>query len=203
MKKEIIIFLLSSILLTAANGQQLKKPFDYLSVSDLLFNKSAYSLSWTSHPTANFFKQEYLVKADNADRYNTMILIDVLTGTDNIKEIVAQKITELKKLKESNPVIRYETFDNTKSGEYMIDFVLTENSADGKYISIAERNVYRYKFFVDKKGNKSILLFGVSIRSYGNAVGNFLNDLKINKSVLVNEVAGFKIPEIKIIQANQ
>ncbi len=171
---------------------------DYLKVpGPIVFEKASYNLSWSAHPSPGFYKQEYIVKGDVVDKYKTMILIDAITGDVNIRNIVATKVAELKQLKQGNPIVNYETFDNSARGEYMIDFLLSANTADGK-ISIIERDVYRYKTFTDPSGKKGVLLFGVSTRGYGNEVDKFLTSLKTNKKDLVDAVAGFKIPEITI-----
>lgn len=65
---------------------------NYLQVSGpLSFNGKSFQLAWSSHPAENFYKQEYLVKGDNPDRFNQMIMIDVITGTSDIKGIVGTK----------------------------------------------------------------------------------------------------------------
>ena len=91
-------------------------------------------------------------------------------------DVVATKNAELKKMKASNPVVNYETFE--KDGEVMLDFLVSENTPDGKYLSIVERNVYRYKSVVDKNGQKGVLLFGVSERAYGDDIDKFFPNLK-------------------------
>ena len=101
-------------------------------------------------------------------------------------------------MKETNPIINYEIIHNPKTDEYILDFLLTANAADGS-ISILERNVYRYKSFIDKAGNKSAMLFGVSVRAYGASAANqFLISLKSNRKDLINKVSQYKIPSIKI-----
>jgi hypothetical protein len=172
---------------------------DYLNIpGPVVFDNQSYHLDWSSHPAANFYKQEYLTQNDTAGKYKTMLMMDVIAGNKNLKDIVAEKITSLKNLKATNPLISYETFGNAAAGEYMLDFVLTANTADGKQLSIAERNVYRYKIFSDKGGKKGVLLFGVSTRAYGKDISNFFATLKINKQQLVNQVAKFMIPEIRV-----
>jgi hypothetical protein len=203
MKKLFLIFIFPVILLspTLAFGQKNKAPIDYLSVSGpIVFEKQSYYLSWTSHPTANFYKHEYLPQSEAASRYNTMILLDVLTGNQNIKDVVASKTSELKKMKETNPVVNYEALENPKNGEYMIDFLLSQSTPDGKAIGVVERNVYRYKVFTDKSGKKGILLFGVSTRSYGNDVNKFLARLRSDRNYLINSVSKFKIPDVSITE---
>ncbi len=100
-------------------------------------------------------------------------------------------------MKESNPLVNYELIDNSKSGEYIIDFLLTANAPDGA-ISIAERNVYRYKSFTDKAGHTGVMLFGISNRVYGSDVNPFFTSLKSNRKDLMTKVAQAGIPEITI-----
>jgi hypothetical protein len=183
---------------TISLAQAGKAVTDYLNVpGPIVLDNNSYSLSWSSHPAANFYKQEYIVKGDNPDKYKTMVLLDVITGQENIKDVVGAKIAELKKLKESNPVVNYEVINNPATGEYMLDFLMTANAPDGS-ITIIERNVYRYKIVADKSGQKAIMLFGVSTRAYGNAVDAFFTSLKSNRKTLMNSVAKTKMPEIVI-----
>ncbi len=197
-KFRMLYSLLAIMFSTVAVAQNTKHIMDYLSVpGPITFDNKLYNLNWSSHPTDSYYKHEYIVKDDVEDKYNSMILLEVVVSQANIKDIVAAKVAEIKKLKEGNPVVNYQTFDNPKIGEYMIDFLLSANTPDGK-VSTVERNVYRYKTFAGKAGQKGILLFGVSVRSYGNDISKFFASLKANKSSLINEVAAFKIPEINI-----
>lgn len=192
---KISLSLLYLFIFCSVNAQ---KAVDYLSVpGPLIFDNASFNLTWSSHPTATFYKQEYIVKGDVVERFKKMVLIDVVSANNDIKEVVGAKLTELKTMKATNPIVNYQVFDNAKIGEYMIDFILSQNAADGS-IEILERNVYRYKTVRDKAGNKAILLFGVSTRAYGNEATTFLKNLKAIKTDLVNKVAAFKLPEITI-----
>lgn len=180
-------------------AQTKSKATDYLNVAGPVnFDKKAFFLDWSSNPVANFYKQEYLAKNEITGQYNTMLLIDAVVSNKTVAAVAAEKIEELKKLKINNPMVNYESFNNPTTGEYMIDFLLSANTADGKQLSIVERNVYRYKAFTDKSGKKGVLLFGVSKRSYGNNINSFLTALKTNKSELVTQVSKFTLPEINI-----
>lgn len=161
------------------------------------FDKKMYNLSWSSHPSTGYYKQEYLVKGDDQNNFHSMVMLEAITGDAAIKEIVGAKLAELKKMKESNPMVNYDVINNPKTGEYLIDFLLTANAADGS-LSIAERNVYRYKNFTDKAGHKGVLLFGISSRVYGQDIKPFLASLKSTRSDLVNKTAAATIPEISI-----
>ena len=203
MKQNPIVSLLAASLFLSiySYGQTKKAVIDYLGLPGPIdFDSKSYNLSWTSHPSANYYKQEYIVSGDNLAKFTTMIMVELVTGDIKIKDAVAAKIEELKKMKESNPIVNYESFDNPKTGEYMIDFLLSQNTPDGKDISIAERNVYRYMPFAGKDGKKGIILFGISTRSYGDKIKPFLVSLKSKKSELVNKIAQYKFPELKLIK---
>jgi hypothetical protein len=201
MIKKGIILLVVAIYSSSSYGQVKKAVVDYLNLpGPIVFDSKSYNLSWTSHPSANYYKQEYIVKGDNVAKFNSMLMVELVTGDIKIKDVVAGKMEELKKMKEADPFINYEGFDNPKTGEYMIDFLLSQNTPDGKNISIAERNVYRYIPFSDKTGRTGIILFAISTRSYGDKIQPFLVSLKSKKSDLVNKIAQYKLPEIKVIK---
>ena len=198
MKKQTVFILFITLIMSTFTNAQTHKPADYLSVpGPIVFDKQTFSLSWSSHPADNYYKQEYIVKGDNPDQFKTMILTDVITGESNIKNVVGDKVAELKQMKASNPVVNYEVISNPKTGEYMIDFLLSANNADGT-MSVVERNVYRYKTFTDKAGHQGVQLFGVSTRSYGAGIDNFFAALKTNRKDLVNKVSVYNMPQVKI-----
>ena len=162
------------------------------------FDNVEYNLTWSSHPSSNYFKQEYIAKSDSVQKFRKMLMLDFVEGSFKAKDVIALKISELDKLKKSNPAISYEVIENKGTGEYMLDFLLSENTPDGRYLNIVERNVYRYKKIKDKNGHVGVLLFGVSVRSYGDDIIGFLTALKINRDDLINAVGQFDIPEITI-----
>lgn len=181
----------------AVFGQTSESVKDYLNVSGpIKFDNEEYNLAWSSHPAAGFYKQEYVTAGDNVEKFKKMIMLDFMKGRTNVKEIVDAKASELERIKKSNPIVNYELTEN--NDEYILDFLLTASSSDGKSLSIAERNVYRYKVITDKSGNSGILLFGVSERSYDSDIESFLEKLQTNRSDLVKEVIKFEIPEIKV-----
>ena len=194
-KSKTTTVLLGLFLTTFSFGQT--KPTEYLGVlGPISFDKISYNLIWTSHAADNFYKQEYIAKGDTIVKFKKLILLDILTGKTRLKDVVATKVAELKKMKTSNPVVQYETFE--KDGEVMLDFLVSENTPDGRLVSTVERNVYRYKSVVDKNGQKGVLLFGVSERAYGDDIDKFFLNLKAHRFDLINLVGAFDIPEITI-----
>ena len=170
---------------------------DYFNVPNIKFNKGAFHLAWSSHPTDIYYKHEYLLPGDTFPKFKTMLLLEALTGL-KMKDVVGIKIAELKNFKKTNPVVNYELLDNSKKGEYMLDFLMSENSADGKYVLMVERNVYRYKTIKDKDGKKWVVLFGISMRYYGDEGDKFFATLKATRDEMLNIIGVFDIPEINI-----
>ncbi len=169
---------------------------DYLNVSGPInLNQKEYKLVWSSHPNENYFKQEYLNPKENINQYNSMILIEFVKGDFTLKDIIDQKVSELQAIKKTNPVVNYQVLEN--NGEYILDFLLSENSKDGKEILIAERNIYRYKL-INRNKNKGVLLFAVSERGYEKNMDAFFDNLKTNSSQLIEIVGNYKIPDIEI-----
>ena len=192
-----------SLLILAAIGKhssaQTGKPVtDYFRIATpMVFDQQSYNLVWTSHLASNFYKQEYLQKGDVLEKFRQMILIDVVTGEQDIKAIVKAKVDQLKLIRETNPLVNYEILEHKVKGEYMLDFMIGQQAQNGT-MQIVERNVYRYKMVTDKSGRKGVLLFGVSTRSYGKEIDGYLQGLKSTRKKLIESVSNFNIPEVVI-----
>ncbi len=197
MKQKLRLTLFTAFISALLFAQAGKSVPDYLGIpGPMLLNGNTFNLAWSSHPSAAYYKQEYIPAKDKVERFKKMVLNEVLMGDNKPIDLAQSKISELKQLKISNPIVNYEIFQ--KNGEVLLDFLLSENSADGKTINILERNVYRYKAITDKSGKKGVMLFGASERSYGSESDAFLISLKKNKSVLLNAVAAFSIPQVSL-----
>ena len=192
MKKRLVLFLMFIAQFVMAQN----KVEDYLHLgSKYRFDNKDYELVWSSHPASNFYKQEYILPNENVEKYKRLILIDFIEGDLNPKDVLSSLANSLENSKKQNPVINYKVYE--KNNEYMIDFIMSENSQDGKEVLILERNVYRY-FRINTPNRKGILLFGVSDRAYTKKeMDNMFSVLKNNKFELVNKVAKIEVPKIK------
>ena len=192
MKKRLVLFLMFIAQFVMAQN----KVEDYLHLgSKYRFDNKDYELVWSSHPASNFYKQEYILPNENVEKYKRLILIDFIEGDLNPKDVLSSLANSLENSKKQNPVINYKVYE--KNNEYMIDFIMSENSQDGKDVLILERNVYRY-FRINTLKRKGILLFGVSDRAYTKKeMDNMFSVLKNNKLELVNKVAKIEVPKIK------
>lgn len=192
MKKRLVLFLMFIAQFAMAQN----KVEDYLHLgSKYRFDNKDYELVWSSHPASNFYKQEYILPNENVEKYKRLILIDFIEGDLAPKDVLSSLANSLENSKKQNPVINYKVYE--KNNEYMIDFIMSENSQDGKDVLILERNVYRY-FRINTPKRKGILLFGVSDRAYTKKeMDNMFSVLKNNKFELVNKVAKIEVPKIK------
>lgn len=191
-----ILALFFLISLFSLKAQSTGKVNDYLNIpGPIKLDQKTYNLVWSSHPNENYFKQEYLNSNEDLKKYTRLVMIDFIKGDYALKDIIDQKVSELQELKKTNPVVNYQILENNE--EYILDFIISENSKDGKEILIAERNIYRYKL-ITENNNKGILLFAVSERGYKENMNVFFNNLKNNSSKLIEIVGNYKLPEIQL-----
>ena len=192
MKKRLVLFLMFIAQFVMAQN----KVEDYLHLGDKYrFDNKDYELVWSSHPASNFYKQEYILPNENVEKYKRLILIDFIEGDLAPKDVLSSLANSLENSKKQNPVINYKVYE--KNNEYMIDFIMSENSQDGKEVLILERNVYRY-FRINTPKRKGVLLFGISDRAYTKKeMDNMFSVLKNKKLDLVNKVIQIEVPKIK------
>lgn len=192
MKRRLVLFLMFMVQFFMAQN----KVEDYLHLGDKYrFDNKDYELVWSSHPASNFYKQEYILPNENVEKYKRLILIDFIEGDLAPKDVLSGLVNSLENSKKQNPVINYKVYE--KNNDYMIDFIMSENSQDGKDVLILERNVYRY-FRINTPKRKGVLLFGVSDRAYTKKeMDNMFSVLKNKKLDLVNKVIQIEVPKIK------
>ena len=192
MKRRLVLFLMLMVQFFMAQ----KKVEDYLHLGDKYrFDNKDYKLVWSSHPASNFYKQEYILPNENVEKYTRMIMIDFLEGDLTPKDAISNFVNNLENSKKQNPIINYQMYE--RENEYMLDFIISKNSQDGKEVLILERNVYRY-FRINTPKRKGILLFGVSDRAYTKKeMDNMFSVLKNKKLDLVNKVIQIEVPKIK------
>jgi len=192
MKRRLILFLMLMVQFFMAQN----KVEDYLHLGDKYrFDNKDYKLVWSSHPMDNFYKQEYILSNENVEKYTRMIMIDFLEGDLTPKDAISNFVNNLENSKKQNPIINYQMYE--REDEYMLDFIISKNSQDGKEVLILERNVYRY-FRINTPKRKGVLLFGISDRAYTKKeMDNMFSVLKNKKLDLVNKVIQIEVPKIK------
>lgn len=162
------------------------------SYNGISFEKETYTLAW-SNSNKTYFKQEYIRAKDSLDNFNKMITIDVLVSDLTAKEVVAKKISEIEARKEKDPVANYQVIENEQTGEFLLDFLMSEGD-------LYEWNAYRYKAITTNKG-KAVLLFAYTFRSFEGAelkLDDFFPYLKENRNKLIESVAYYTLPAITL-----
>jgi len=197
-----LFILLTGIFLTnISNGQDNQIVPDYFSVpGPIRFDSITYNLAWSSHPIYTYYLQEYLAEGDSLQKFHKMLLLNLQIGDMSVDDIVSQKIAELDKIKATNPVVQHSLFESPKKkDEAVLDFFISENTPTG-LVSTFEWNIYHYKKMTDKSGHKGILLFGISMRSYGNDIDTLFKTLTdYRKNHMLPTFIDYPIPTISIL----
>lgn len=182
--------LFAGVILGNAGAARSDGAVDRLSIPDpIAFNGESYRLSWSSHPTASYYKQEYLPAGQTSERFQRMVLIEATLRGVDVNGAVAAQVSMLNKRKASDPTVNFAVLKNSKNGEIILDFILSARGPKGE--DIVEWNAYRYATFRGKGGESGVLLFGISRRAYGNDTTNFLRGLKSARPVEINALASY------------
>ena len=169
---------------------------DYLNIpGPVHYDGKDFKLAWSSHPTPEYYKQEYLPGDEKPESYNQMILIELAIGDLNVKDIAASKKNEIESRKAGDPVASYQS-STEKSGDDIFDFMLSQDF--GLENGIVEWNVYRYIPYTDSSGKKGIALYALSQRAYGKNSEAFVSDIKANREKYISTFLSSGRPEIKL-----
>lgn len=156
------------------------------------FEGRDYALAWTSHPSNDYYKQEYLPAGQATETYTHMFILEALTSGTTPKDAAGAQIASLDKRKASDPLVFYDAIVNEATGDIILDFLVSAAGKDGKLI--VEWNVYRYS---QLKGAKpGIVLYAISRRGYGDDAKAFITALKESRTKTVNELASFNAPAV-------
>lgn len=161
----------------------------------IAFNGESYRLSWSSHPTSDYYKQEYLPSGQTSERFQRMVLIETTLRGVKVDDAVGAQVSVLNKRKSTDPTVNFAILKNAKSGEVILDFVLSEQDRKGE--DIVEWNAYRYAPLKGKTGTSGVLLFGISRRAYGKDTTNFLRALKSERPAVINALAAYQLPAVR------
>ncbi|MNE17930.1 hypothetical protein D3C80_1109310 [compost metagenome] len=160
---------------------------NYLSSPEtIVIGGTNYHLSWSSNPAEGYYKQEYLPKGQDAEKFTDLLLVEAVNGELTIKQAADAQVQMLKERKATDPVVNYSIIENKDKTEIILDFLMSEGD-------IVEWNAYRYKM-VDEK---AVLLFGMSKRSYGDST-QFLTALKSDRATYIKQLATAEIPKVKV-----
>ena len=158
------------------------------------FNGESYRLSWSSHPAANYYKQEYLPAGETSEHYRSMVLLEAIQGAD-VQRVVSAKVDWLNRRKASDPTVNFAIARNPTTGEVILDFILSADAP--KTEPIVEWNAYRYAALNSAGGKPGVLLLGLSRRAYGDASAEFLRALKSARPPMIDALAKHPLPVVQ------
>jgi hypothetical protein len=159
------------------------------------FGGESYRLSWSSHPTPHYYKQEYLPPAQTSERFHRMLLIEAIARGADVNGAVAAQVNKLKRRKLTDPTVNFAVVKNAKNGEIILDFIVSAKDSKGE--DVVEWNAYRYATLRGKGGESGVFLFGISRRAYGNDTTAFLRRLKAARPAEVNVLANYPLPAVR------
>lgn len=185
----LLVAALSLCLLTPAMAQQAR---DYLNIpGPISIAGDTYNLAWSSAPRPGYFKQEYLPPGETPGKHSRMVLVEVVGQGVDVQGALKAQISMLNARKASDPLVNMSVIRNERSGEVLLDFVLSSKRPDGQYI--VEWNAYRYMPFE----GRGVTLLGLSRRVEGNdAAKTFLVGLKALRPQLNNALAQYQAPRL-------
>ena len=160
----------------------------------IMFGADTYRLSWSSHPSANYYKQEYLPDGQTSERFQQMVLVEATLQEADVERVVASQVQWLDKRKATDPVVNYAILKNPKTGEAILDFLLSSDEPKLDYV--VEWNAYRYAPLPQKDGKLGVLLFGITRRAYGDDSTNFLRALKATRPQEIDALAKYALPAV-------
>lgn len=157
------------------------------------FAGTRYSLAWSANPKPNYYKQEYLPAGQTPERYERMLLVELLDGGSNVATAAGAQIRAINARKGSDPLANLDVIENRQRGEVIVDFLIGGRDAQGG--EIAEWNAYRYAPFKSASGRDGVLLFAISHRAYGDeAIKAFLGKLKAFRPGEIQRLASQTLP---------
>jgi len=166
----------------------------------ITFGPDTYKLSWSSHPSTNYYKQEYLPDGQTSEHFSRMVLVEATLPGADVARVAASQVQWLDNRKATDPVVNYAILKNAKSGEVILDFVLSADGPKADYV--VEWDAYRYAPLAQKDGKAGVLLFGISRRAYGDDTTDFLRALKSTRPQEIDALAKYKLPPVTLHAAD-
>ncbi|HTN61741.1 MAG TPA: hypothetical protein VL147_09315, partial [Devosia sp.] len=137
---------------------------DYLGVpGPIAFDGTDYLLAWSSQPTPQYTKQEYVPVGQTPESYGSMVMVEFLAADMTPAAMANAQVDLLNQRKQTDPLVNMNLIQNEGTGEVILDFIVSSKDADGEYI--VEWNAYRYASTETGEGQAGGMLFAISHRA--------------------------------------
>lgn len=181
---------------TPAPASDGDKVVNYLGATkSISLDDVAYNLAWSHPPQMEgaYYIQEYMPDGQVIEKYEDIFILDLYREKKTtIKAEVKEKVDWLNKRKATDPTTNYKVSQNEKTGEYMIDLIVS----DGNTI---EWNVIRYAEYTENGKFAGVKSFTMGKRGY-KGMDTFVKKMHPIKSKLTKQFLELSFPEIKPIQ---
>jgi len=169
---------------------------DYLGVpGPIAFDGQDYALAWSSQPSPDYTKQEYVPEGQSPESFESMIMVEFLAADMGPLDMAKAQVDTLNARKATDPLVNMDLIQNEQTGEVLLDFIVSSKDGAGEYI--VEWNAYRYANVENADGKQGGMLFAISHRAYGNAASEaFLGGLGDFKGPKIQALATTPLPEL-------
>lgn len=168
---------------------------DYLGLpGPIELGGQSYVLAWSSSPQDNYIKHEYVPEGQVLEQFEDMVIVEILIAPFRPIDTMAMQVEHLNQTRGEDPVFNFDMLHNETNGEAVLDFLLSEQDAEGEYM--IEWNAYRYAPYENAEGETGVLLFAISHRAYGNDASQaFLENLGALRSSEIDALVSAPLPE--------
>lgn len=184
--------LASALVFAGASAALAQAATDSLGVpGPITFQGEDYALAWTSQPSPVYIKQEYVPAGQQVETFEDMILVEAASGAISPLEAATFQMQSVEARKGSDPVANHQMISNDATGEVLLDFLISDLSADP---IIIEWNAYRY---VPLAKGEGVALFAISRRGYGeDGAEAFMTGLSAMRNQAINDFVALELPAI-------
>lgn len=161
----------------------------------IAFDGKEYLLAWSSQPTPDYTKQEYVPAGDSVETYDSMIMVEFIVADLTPLDMAAAQVDVLNERKASDPLVNMDLIQNDQTGEVLLDFIVSSRDQNGQII--VEWNAYRYASAETTDGEMGGLLFAVSHRAYGDDASRaFMTKLSALRTEQLQALASAPLPAL-------
>ncbi len=109
---------------------------DYLGIlGPIKVGSKDYALSWSSNPKPGYYKQDYLPSGANPKTYDSMVMVEFFTTDLPLNKVIGAQTTMINQRKATDPIANMAIFKNDKTGDIVLDFLLSSRDQKGEYIT--------------------------------------------------------------------
>lgn len=155
------------------------------------FSGAQYALAWSSNPSPDLYKQEYVPAGQTVEHFEDMLMIDWRPNSGDANQMVKGMAELLEARKSTDPLANYAVLKQEDGKGGIVDFVMSATDAGGNLV--VEWTAQRYRTDADGTGHAMV---SIARRGYGEQARAFLQELKAGRQRDIEALAAFDFPDI-------